>query len=105
MVLIELHSPAYNIRESHVHEEVRMRTHPPLGRLAAGALRLPVALALILACAGTSKAAELKLAVENEISSLDPHFHNFIPNVEMNENLYNALTTLDENQNVVPALA
>lgn len=58
-----------------------------------------------LAAPTASFAAELKIALENEVSSLDPHFHNFLPNVAMSENLYNALTALDDEQRVAPALA
>jgi peptide/nickel transport system substrate-binding protein len=60
---------------------------------------------LALAAGAGVQAAELKIGIEAEISSIDPHFHNYIPNQVMSDHLYDGLTTLNDQQEPAPALA
>jgi peptide/nickel transport system substrate-binding protein len=54
--------------------------------------------------AGAS-AADLKMAVASEVTTLDPHFFHLTSNTEIHKGLYSGLVTQDADMKVVPDLA
>ena len=52
-----------------------------------------------------SHAADLKVGVGADITSMDPHFVNLFPNNGVAEHIYNKLVTLDADSRLVPDLA
>jgi peptide/nickel transport system substrate-binding protein len=60
---------------------------------------------LTLALAAPAIAQELKIGLASEATSMDPHFHNLGPNNALRRHIFDALTTTDENQKLVPSLA
>jgi len=55
-------------------------------------------------CWGAS-AAELKIGVASEVTTLDPHFFHLTPNTEIDKLIYSGLVTQDANLKVIPDLA
>jgi peptide/nickel transport system substrate-binding protein len=47
----------------------------------------------------------LRMAVEAEITSTDPHYHNLAPNKAVSAHFFDALIMQDEQQRMVPGLA
>ncbi|HEY4315999.1 MAG TPA: ABC transporter substrate-binding protein [Herbaspirillum sp.] len=79
-------------------------------RLAMLALALALAPVLaVTALAGlapaAADAAELKIGLFADISTLDPHFNNIAPNVAMSTHLFDALVNVDADGHLVPGLA
>src|SRR5262249_1532255 len=50
-------------------------------------------------------AADLRVGVASEVTTLDPHFFHLTSNTEIHKALYSGLVTQDANMNVVPDLA
>jgi peptide/nickel transport system substrate-binding protein len=50
-------------------------------------------------------AAELRIGVAADVTSMDPHFLNIAPNVNIAWHVFDALTHVDENARLVPGLA
>jgi peptide/nickel transport system substrate-binding protein len=50
-------------------------------------------------------AAELKIALAADVSSLDPHFVNIAPNISFSQHLFDALVHVDANGQLMPGLA
>lgn len=55
--------------------------------------------------ASAAVAAEVKIGISSEPSSMDPHYHNLGPNNSFASNIYDALIIQDEQQNLTPGLA
>lgn len=55
--------------------------------------------------AGQASAAELKIGVAAEPSSIDPHYHNLGPNNSIADQIFEALIGQDEHQKLYPLLA
>jgi len=55
--------------------------------------------------AGPARAADLRIGLAAEPSTLDPHFHNMAPNNAMTRNLFDALVEQDERKQIGPGLA
>lgn len=67
--------------------------------------RLPVmAIAVPLLC-GAAEAAELRIGMASEASSLDPHYHNVAPNNTIRRHIFEALVDQDARQGLIPKLA
>jgi len=64
-------------------------------------LLLPIALVAFSA----SQAADLKIGVGADITSMDPHYVNLFPNNDVAEHIYNKLVTLDSDSRLIPDLA
>ena len=73
----------------------------PILRRALGAAVLTSALALTLPAA----AADLKIAVAADITSMDPHFFNLFPNNNMAEHIFDKLVQMDPDSKMIPGLA
>ena len=58
-----------------------------------------------IALCGSAAAAELKIGVASEVTTLDPHFFHLTPNTEIDKLIYSGLITQDANLKVVPDLA
>src|SRR5882672_3789668 len=50
-------------------------------------------------------AADLRIGVAADVTSMDPHFLNLAPNVNIAWHVFDALTHVDENARLVPGLA
>lgn len=59
----------------------------------------------VLALAWPAAAAELRLGVAVEPDAIDPHYHNFAGNKGLMPNLFEALTSIDPQDHLVPDLA
>jgi peptide/nickel transport system substrate-binding protein len=62
------------------------------------------ATALALAVPGAG-AADLKIAVAADITSMDPHFFNLFPNNNMAEHIFDKLVQMDPDSKMIPGLA
>ena len=60
---------------------------------------------LALAAAVPSVAQELKIGVAAEVTSIDPHFHNFGPNNALRQHIFEGLVANNEKQQLIPSLA
>jgi peptide/nickel transport system substrate-binding protein len=72
------------------------------------ARRLSIALlaAGLLATAATAgRAAELKIGLAADVSSLDPHYLNIAPNISLASHLFDTLVLVDADGKLVPGLA
>src|SRR5580692_12502550 len=58
-----------------------------------------------LLVATTSSAADLRIGVASEVTTLDPHFFHLTSNTEIHKGLYSGLVTQDADMKVVPDLA
>lgn len=63
-----------------------------------------LAVGLALAC-GRAPAADLRIGVASEVTTLDPHFFHLTSNTEIHKALYSGLVTQDADMKVVPDLA
>ena len=64
------------------------------------------AAALVLACAASAAAAaDLRIGLAADVTSMDPHFVNIQPNNLVAWHVFDALTRVDENARLVPGLA
>jgi peptide/nickel transport system substrate-binding protein len=62
------------------------------------------ATALALAVPGAG-AADLKIAVAADVTSMDPHFFNLFPNNNMAEHIFDKLVQMDPDSKMIPGLA
>ena len=60
---------------------------------------------LALAAAVPGVAQELKIGVAAEVTSIDPHFHNFGPNNALRQHIFEGLVANNEKQQLIPSLA
>jgi peptide/nickel transport system substrate-binding protein len=68
-------------------------------------LAAALAVALAVATATPVAAADLRIALAADVTSLDPHFVNLQPNNLVAWHIFDALTRVDENARLVPGLA
>jgi peptide/nickel transport system substrate-binding protein len=61
--------------------------------------------ALLAAAAGLAQAADLRIALSADVTSMDPHFATVAPNIAVSWHVFDALTRVDENARLVPGLA
>src|SRR5882672_116491 len=66
-------------------------------------LRALLAASILWACA--TRAADLRIGVAADVTSMDPHFLNLQPNVNIGWHVFDALTHVDENARLIPGLA
>lgn len=64
-------------------------------------------LSFVLVAMGTTvvHAADLKLGLAADVSSLDPHFLNIAPNIALSSHLFDALVNVDASGKLIPGLA
>ncbi|MEA2741768.1 MAG: peptide/nickel transport system substrate-binding protein [Acetobacteraceae bacterium] len=63
-------------------------------------------LIVLLACCGFgASAADLRIGVASEVTTLDPHFFHLTSNTEIHKGLYSGLITQDADMKIVPDLA
>ncbi len=58
-----------------------------------------------LALAGGAAAADLRIGMSADVTSIDPHFVNITPNNNVSWHLFEALTHVDEDARLIPGLA
>jgi hypothetical protein len=61
-------------------------------------------LCVVFAAMGAS-AADLRIGVASEVTTLDPHFFHLTSNTEIHKGIYSGLVTQDADMKVVPDLA
>jgi peptide/nickel transport system substrate-binding protein len=66
---------------------------------------LPALLAATVLCVPAAHAAELRIGLAADVTSMDPHFLNLAPNINIAWHVFDALTHVDENARLVPGLA
>ena len=64
-----------------------------------------LAASLLTLVASTSIAAELKIGLAADVSSLDPHYLNIAPNISLASHLFDTLVLVDADGKLVPGLA
>src|ERR1700730_6758190 len=75
-------------------------------KLAALMLAALAALVILpLALPTEAVAAELKIGLLADISTLDPHFNNIAPNISIATHLFDALVNVDPDGHLIPGLA
>jgi peptide/nickel transport system substrate-binding protein len=62
-------------------------------------------LAASVFCLSAPQAAELRIGLAADVTSMDPHFLNLQPNVNIGWHVFDALTHVDENARLIPGLA
>jgi peptide/nickel transport system substrate-binding protein len=62
-------------------------------------------LAGTLICIPCAQGAELRIGLAADVTSMDPHFLNLAPNVNIGWHVFDALTHVDENARLIPGLA
>ena len=67
-------------------------------------LRLAAAIVGLLFSVASS-AADLSIALAADVTSIDPHYHNFTPNSNVAEHIFETLVTKDPRSRLKPALA
>ena len=55
--------------------------------------------------ATTTHAADIKFAVRTDISSIDPHFHVYVPNRAISRHIFDSLVRADPRGRTLPGLA
>ena len=66
-------------------------------------LRALLAASVLAGCC--AQAAELRIGLAADVTSMDPHFLNLQPNVNIGWHVFDALTHVDENARLIPGLA
>ena len=66
---------------------------------------LSVSATAALALTSPAIAQELKIGVAAEVTSIDPHFHNFGPNNSLRMHIFEGLVANDDQQRLIPSLA
>jgi len=66
-------------------------------------LRIPLAAAVLWTC--VAQGAELRIGLAADVTSMDPHFLNLQPNVNISWHVFDALTHVNEDARLVPGLA
>jgi peptide/nickel transport system substrate-binding protein len=80
-----------------------MKADRPLARRSSALVR-GLAAALLVGCA-TAGAADLRIGMSADVTSIDPHFVNITPNNNVAWHIFEALTHVDENVRLVPGVA
>jgi peptide/nickel transport system substrate-binding protein len=75
-----------------------------LGVLAVGAAAF-LAVAAALVATPPAVAADLKIAVAADVTSIDPHFFNLFPNNNMAEHIFDKLVQMDADSKMIPGIA
>ncbi len=65
--------------------------------------RILVAVAVLWS--GSAQTADLRIGLAADVTSMDPHFLNLQPNVNVSWHVFDALTHVDENARLIPGLA
>jgi peptide/nickel transport system substrate-binding protein len=59
----------------------------------------------VLCWSVAAQAADLRIGVASEVTTLDPHFFHLTPNTEIHKLLYSGIVTMDPHQKIIPDLA
>ncbi len=59
----------------------------------------------LAACALPARAADLRLALSADASSLDPDYQNLVPNLDVSQHFFDSLVEMDADGRLVPGLA
>ncbi len=68
-------------------------------------LRPAAAIVTLLFCVASAAGADLRIALGADVTSIDPHYHNFTPNSNVAEHIFETLVTKDARSRLKPALA
>jgi peptide/nickel transport system substrate-binding protein len=64
-----------------------------------------ILIAATILCACIAQGAELRIGVAADVTSMDPHFLNLQPNVNVSWHVFDALTHVNEDARLIPGLA
>src|SRR4051812_43313394 len=67
-------------------------------------LRVAAAIVTLLFCVASAAGADLRIALGADVTSIDPHYHNFTPNSNVAEHIFETLVTKDPRSRLKPAL-
>ncbi len=86
---------------------MQLQTHPLFHHLRQirRRVRTLVAGALIAGASVAANAADLRIGLSADVTSMDPHFLNIAPNNNVGWHVFDALTHVDENTRLIPGLA
>ncbi len=68
-------------------------------------MRRVVTTACAIMLATSASAADIRIAVRTDASSIDPHFHVYVPNAAVSRHIFEPLVTSDPRGRIIPALA
>jgi peptide/nickel transport system substrate-binding protein len=68
-------------------------------------VRLALVLLAAILAASAARAADLRVGMSADVTSIDPHFVNITPNNNVAWHIFEALTHVDENARLIPGLA
>ena len=68
-------------------------------------MRLALVLLAAILAASAARAADLRVGMSADVTSIDPHFVNITPNNNVAWHIFEALTHVDENARLIPGLA
>ena len=68
-------------------------------------LLLAAVVAVPVGLAGVARAADIRIAVRTDVSSIDPHFHVYVPNAAVAHHIFASLVDADTRGRIVPNLA
>ena len=69
------------------------------------ARKLRIALLAASFMAASALAADLKIGLAADVSSLDPHYLNIAPNISLSSHLFDTLVLVDANGKLIAGLA
>lgn len=91
---------------NHALTQIAMIHMPAVNRHANLFARVAYALFFLLLCtAGHTRAADLKIGLAAEVTSMDPHFLNIAPNIAFASHVFETLVNVDANGRLIPGLA
>ncbi|MDP2706471.1 MAG: ABC transporter substrate-binding protein, partial [Burkholderiales bacterium] len=67
--------------------------------------RIVAAVIALLACIFTAAAADLRIGLSADVTSLDPHYLAAQPNINIGWHVFDALTRVDERARLIPGIA
>ena len=84
---------------------MRSKSASQFGKKGLASLVGLAAVALFATAAPTAWAQDFKLAMSSPPTSLDPHFYNLFPNLNVADHVFETMVTMNPDSQVTPALA
>lgn len=84
---------------------MRLPSFGSQARLSLRSILLASTLALSALTTPLALAQEFKLAMSSPPTSMDPHFYNLFPNLNVSDHIFETLVAMDEDSHVIPGLA
>lgn len=84
---------------------MRLPSFGKQARLSLRTILVAATVTLSSLASGLSAAQEFKLAMSSPPTSMDPHFYNLFPNLNVSDHIFETLVAMDEDSHVIPGLA